>query len=239
MILLFLFHITAKNCFMRKVLFCCFFAAVSFCVHAQIRKGSIFLGGGISFGNQKIEMSGSGFGVPSQTTKLTIINPAVGIAIKDNLIIGINLTYSDAKQTVPSNNNSTLTIKQAGGGLFIRKYFPIAERFYLFGEGGLGYLHQEQEQIDAFGSGSNTNSAKGYSINLNLYPGVSYAITKRFFLELGLNNLLAAKYESLTLSSRSTYSPSVTNGTAKTFSLTSSLSNASEISIGARFILGK
>jgi hypothetical protein len=92
---------------------------------AQITKGSTFIGGQISGSTFKQE---SGSNVQKQSS--FVISPAIGTAIKQNLIVGIDFTYAHTKYEYPqgpvSEGNSF------GGGFFLRRYASIANRFYFF-----------------------------------------------------------------------------------------------------------
>jgi hypothetical protein len=216
-------------------------AFVTFSIaQAQISKGSVFVGGSVIVLNQKIEQTGPFSSFTSQSNKQIQINPAVGIAIKENLVLGIELMYINinAEQTTTSSSNSsTLKGNQYGGGLFARKFFPVAKNLYLFGQAGLNYQTVNTKQTEVFGNPNQPSITenKGGQTTLSLYPGITYALSKKFFLELGLNNLFAMQYTDMKHTTNSPYNNAGTS-TEKTFSLSSSLNNASQFSIGARFI---
>jgi hypothetical protein len=67
--------------------FAILFASVA---SAQISKGSLFLGGNISTASSKVELPNG----QEQEQKGFMISPAIGTAIKNNLIVGVDLTYS-------------------------------------------------------------------------------------------------------------------------------------------------
>ena len=58
--------------------------------NAQITKGSIYLGGSIGASNAKGEVSTS---TELGKRKSISISPSVGVAVKDNLIAGVNFYY--------------------------------------------------------------------------------------------------------------------------------------------------
>lgn len=189
---------------------------------AQITKTSTFIGGQISGGTFKQE---NGSNVQKQSS--IIISPAIGTAIKKNLIAGIDLTYAHTKYEYPpspvSEGNSF------GGGFFLRRYESIANRFYFFLQGRVGYYHDKSES-----TAGNTNYKNvGNNFNLGLYPGVSYALSKSLHIEVGLNNLVLLNYSYGT--SKQTNSPDL-----KTNSFNFSTSaNGTNLAFALRFIIPK
>src|SRR5215218_4159663 len=99
--------------------------------HAQITKGSVLLGGNIGFGGSKDE-----YGNQPEVHTFTF-NPVLGIAVKENLVTGINIFYNHSKTTnnMPGKQEAGVT----GGGLFVRKYVPLGMKFYLYGQGNINY----------------------------------------------------------------------------------------------------
>lgn len=164
---------------MKKILFSAlagFLFALS--ANAQIPKGSIFIGGQISGG--KTVNSG-------QKQNNFFISPAVATAIKQNLFLGVDLTYGQTKyenNSMPYSNQ-----KGYGGGLFLRKYIPIAKRFYFFAQGRAGYSYDKSEYSGPYISKNTSNTA-----SLSLYPGVSFALSRVLHIETGFNNLALISY---------------------------------------------
>lgn len=165
-----------------------FLSIVSTCIcsvsFSQINKGSILLGGGVTINNNKVEDAD-----PARKSNYVSITPAAGIAIKQNTVVGLQLTYWS------SNDNIYSALQKEertgyGAEVFLRKYVTLGKGFYLFGQGGLQYSNSTY---------TNTNpnyktEQKGWSIGLNLYPGISYAVTKKFHLEAGLAQLVNLSY---------------------------------------------
>ena len=96
-----------------------FFIAIT--VNAQISKGSVFLGGSLTF------ISASG------TKPVLYISPALGKVSSDNTVIGVLINYTSGS---PYSNYS---FSNYGGGFFARKYKPLGKSLYLFGQGQLTY----------------------------------------------------------------------------------------------------
>ena len=196
---------------------------------SQINKGSVLLGGGIS-GNTFKNNDG-----PTQTKNSWFsLAPSIGFAVKENRVIGINLSYSHNKYAYYSPPVKYRTTNGYVGGAFYRSYFPLAKKFYLLGEGNafVKFSKQEDEQITDI-----KFTRKQTDVGINLYPGVVYAVSKRFHLEASINNLLNVSYSK---TADKTVSPTLTSemkGSGINFS--ANVSNASPLTIGFRFVLGK
>ena len=109
--------------------------------------------------------------------------PSIGFVIKENRVFGIFLAYSRNR-----NENNGYPPGKAlsyGGGIFIREYMGLGKGFYLFGQGDLGYMHYSQEQ----GPSNSEITSKSNTASLNVYPGISYAVSKKFHFELLLSNI--------------------------------------------------
>ena len=230
LVLLYFFclHIVTKiNCMKKIILPFLFILFCSTIASAQITKGSKLLGGGISFGNSTSETS-----INKTTQTGATINLSAGVAVKPNLIVGgsVNFGYSDYEVN-PTDRQETTNY---GGGAFVRKYFPLGKNFYLYGQTDLNISFNEGSQTQGTDFFS---ESKGWGINLNLAPGVSYALTKKFHLELGFYNLASIGYN------HSELDVSTMAGNTKTensfFGFSSNLGTSTPLNIGFRFLLAK
>ena len=195
---------------------------------AQITKGSVLLGGGISGGKNKSESNNQ----ESQYSSFSI-SPAIGLAVKENTVMGLRLSYAQSNSEA---DNNPYKQEQSGysGGIFYRKYMPLGKKFYLFGEGVAYYSQSEQKYVyPDFQSTQETNS-----IGVNFYPGITFAASKRIHLEVGLNNLVDLSYgrsETKNTASGNTTTTSKTKG----FGFSTNVSAAAPLTVGFRFVLGK
>ena len=197
-------------------------------IYAQISKGSILLGGGIGYSNQENKQEGST--VESKTSNF-YISPAIGIAVKENLVVGGDLSFSSQMQ---ENGSNVTTNKYYGAGIYMRKYLPVASRFYIFGQGRIGgnIFDGENTQVTDFISNS-----KGYNINAGIYPGISFQVNKKLHLETGFNNLVYVQYENVKIKTQSL--GNVDNYTSKSFSVNSSLNNMAGLYVGFRLLIAR
>lgn len=208
--------------------------SLSMSAHAQIAKKSVLLGGDLGFATQKTDESI----VTDDKRKLNsfFISPTIGIAIKENLVVGGSINYrtqTDKSEALDYRNK----YDGYGAGVFVRRYKPIGKSgFYVFGQAGLGVQQTKQEIKDLGTSVIERNTIT--SIAANAFPGISFAVSRKFHLESGFNNLITISYagekrEQGTAGNMNTYKSSG-------FGLTTSLSNAqSAFYVGFRVLLAK
>lgn len=197
-------------------------------ISAQITKGSVLLGGGIGYSKQENKQEGST--IESKTSNF-YISPAMGIAIKENLIVGGDLAFSSQMQ---ENGSNETTNKYFGAGIYMRKYLPIANRFYIFGQGRIGANIFDGETIQGT---DYISTIKGYNVNAGFYPGISFQVNKKLHLETGFNNLVFVQYENGKIKAQSL--GNVSKATSKSFTVNSSLNNMSGLYVGFRLLLAK
>lgn len=200
--------------------------------NAQITKGSTYLGGSVGGGSSRIE--DSNFPAEGKSSGFSI-NPAMGVAIKNNLIAGINLDYTHGKDE-NFNGNQDNKRNGYGGGVFLRKYYPLSKLFYVFGETNVGYFYQKRQYLQTPGY-SYTGVNKQNSVSLSLFPGLAIHVIKSFYLETAFSNLLQIGYA--ISNSTTDYLGTATTRKQKDFSIQSSLTNGSYLNIGVRFIIPK
>lgn len=193
-------------------------------VNAQITKGSILLGGSAGYSSTNVTNPNTS---DTKSTQLTI-SPSIGIAIKDNNVIGLLLDYGHTKQ----DNQPHIT--DIGGGIFWRKYLPLSKSFYFFTNTQLsyGYFKWEYFQPD------NTQVSKTSTVYLGIYPGVTYVLSKKFHLEASLNNLISLGYTH-TQTDVTVFSGQNTSSQQNSFSLQTSVSSINPFNFGFRFLLAK
>lgn len=152
--------------------------------NAQIKKGDVLLGGGLSF----TRLTNS----PAANDQTSInITPSIGIATKDNQLVGFNLSYTHMKYD--NGANGPQTSDAYGAGVFLRRYKPLGSGFALFGEGNFmgSYAYSKNTYYTATGQ---PTESRGYGFNLGFYPGIAYAISPHAQLETGFQNLFYASY---------------------------------------------
>jgi hypothetical protein len=183
----------------------------SFLANAQFNKGSILLGGQISYSynsySDKIASFPPGYDQKANTADFNI---SVGKAVKENTVVGIILTYSpySANNYSAFGLNGPLRYQDNSYtiGIFYRKYKSLGKDFFLFGEAGASYSGSSISAKDSTGNKVLTGSGNGGTINL--FPGISYKVSKKFFLDISIPSLIFAQYSKTNISSQSETSKS-------------------------------
>jgi len=197
----------------KILLFAFFLCTFIVTTHAQqISKGSIWLGGNISYNQNKTDNEND----PDTKTQSLSIAPAIGKAVSDNLVAGVRLSYLYNKFITDGNSYDE---RQYGGSVFVRRYLPVISRLYVFGEGSVGASHYRGGQM------------KGGSFTIALTPGVSVGINKKLQLETGFNSLFNTYYMKRKPIAGSTIS-SITS-----FGAGVNLENQSTFYLGFRFLI--
>jgi hypothetical protein len=203
-----------------KLLLITFFTISTWSASAQIKKGSILLGGSLQVYTQKSE--------PLDTRYTQFgIRPAVGKAIKDNLIAGFDLGFTSNATRNPDSSSIKINEKAYGAGFFLRKYATLGKNFYLFGQGRLGAGYYRNKYSPSVYP---SNRAEGFTIDLNFYPGVAYSVTNKIQLEAGLPSFLSLTYDRFKQHN---------NYKGSSFNASTSLSNAGDFSVGVRVLLNR
>jgi hypothetical protein len=175
-----------KQKIVLSLIFVCAFMVTT---RAQISKGAVWVGGSIGYNQSKTKMD-----TTTYKTSTANINPGVGFVVKDNLVVGVSLLYRQQKTNNYLSKESDKD-ETYGVGLFVRKYFPVINRLYVFGDAGLNYNHTKGSTTNTYYPNTvNKTTSKGWLGGVNITPGVSFAVTKKFHLETSLSNLLGVAY---------------------------------------------
>ena len=202
-------------------------------VSAQIKKGSILLGGQIGFNDSKVDYNNA---QPDQKNKNSLFNISVGTAIRENKVLGASITYgqSDFDQNYNSNAFVNSRGNQYGIDIFYRQYKKLAKDFYFFGELGAGYFGSDQTDTDLPGNYITKYTSSGGRVYLT--PGVAYRIYKKLQVELLVPGIAGASY---TVDKKTVAANNALNSTQNRFGFNTSL-NASffyNLSLGFKFVL--
>jgi len=196
--------------------------------NAQIKKGDIILGGDLGFSTSTQSSNQS----PDKSKQNGVnISPSIGWAVKDDLTMGVILSFLHSKSE-SAGNGQTQTIDNYGLGYFIRKYKMLGSGFALFAEGNLigGYGHTKNIPSP----GSTESDLKGYNVKLGFYPGIAYFISRHVMLETGFRDLAYANYNHI----KTTYTGVTGDSKSSTFSIGTGLSDQlSNFTVGLKWIL--
>jgi hypothetical protein len=167
----------------RHLLLAISFLAIVSVSNAQITKGTVLLGGSAGASTYTTKA----FSAKEKERGFTV-SPSAGFTVKDNHVLGISLTYGHSTKKlsdVQSRND------QFGGSLFYRRYLPLGRNFYFFGNGDARYTFSLSKSAPDV---LYTSRQEQKTASLTLYPGIAYAVSKRFHLEVVMNDLLACGY---------------------------------------------
>jgi hypothetical protein len=155
---------------MNKMLLVVVFAVAALTASAQTEKGTIMLGGSLSYSTSKSEAAGA-----KASTNFTIM-PKAGYFLANNIAAGLGLGYS---------------VDEDGGGKtqsfsiapFGRDYISLSDQFRFFAE--LSVPFQSGKTEDAAGN----DAGEVTSIGANLSPGFVFFPTKKFGIELSFSGI--------------------------------------------------
>jgi hypothetical protein len=213
---------------------------IAFTSQGQINKGDIFLGGNLNFGTSNNTLSPVNSNSISNNFGTSI---QVGKVIKDNTIAGVQLSYFNNNGHNKISPDSNYNKENGYGlGVFYRQYQKLAKNFYWFGELDGSYYYTSSHQTSTENSITDSKSTR-QSINLSFVPGLSYAISKKAFMELLMTNLLTIAYSHIKY--EDTYyqgtTPVSSSTTQNGFNFNANLNSniLSNFAIGFKLMLGK
>jgi type V secretory pathway adhesin AidA len=198
---------------------------LAFSSHAQIKTGRYLLGG-----------SGNYYNTSNPTQVSFYTNVQVGKVLNNNTVIGLTGTYSS------NNFNSSYTsppkTRLYYAGFFYRKYKPILNKFYFFGEVNASYSYSKY--ILEYYNNNQGLKSKSSGVNLSFIPGISYNVWKRMQMELTLPSLANISY-TRTTTIDSSLPPSVSPQKRNTYTAGINLNSniLSNFAIGFKFFVGK
>ncbi|HTR30003.1 MAG TPA: hypothetical protein VMH27_12085 [Puia sp.] len=203
---------------------------------AQITKGTILLGGDLDVGGSSYQTSNNGVAIPKSTTTYVSLYPSIGLAVQNNLVLGLNLGIGYTKSPETKQNDYE-------SGVFLRKYKNLGSRFYFFADGHLTFTYYKYILNDT-GSNLIYQNSNTAAIGLGFSPGVAYSLSHRWQLEVEFPNVLNAEYDH----TKSKYiyivsSPSPVQSEQKNdnseFEFNTSLLTSFQLLVGLRYIIGK
>jgi hypothetical protein len=204
---------------------------------AQIKKGAILIGGAISGGTNKsnaTQLSQSN----EQKSNSINFSPGIGYAFKKNVITGVKLSLGKSKyESINANiTTSKNEFTAYGGGFFVRNYLPVFGKFQVFAETDLGYANSKQTITNGMGINEQKQESNTNIIGLNFSPGMAFAVSKKFQVELYLGNILGVNYNQ---STAKIFSGSTITGESSSSGVGYSLnaSTFNNLSVGFRILL--
>jgi len=202
--------------------------------NAQIKKGEIVLGGNLGYSDQYQGTTISGTTSSNQSKNFSIA-PSFGRAIKDNLVLGFDVGYNHSRASYSPTPDNT-----GNGGaadIFLRKYKPLGNGFYLFGQSSLGGFYNHSKQNDETGASFESNSMNAYGFTLQFFPGIAYALNQKWQLEAGLPNFFVIGWSHSKQTNIPLNAPEQ-DYVSHSFQLQSSITGSTALTIGLRYFIG-
>lgn len=192
---------------------------------AQINEGRYLLGGAFSL-----------YSATNQKLSSVNANLQFGKVIKDNTVVGII-------GSIAASNNATASekyeVSQYSAGIFYRKYKPLANNLYFFGELDAAYQYSKNTYT-YFSAVDQNMKTTSNGVGISFIPGISYSLFKRMQMELTMPNIASISYASVkTIAAY--LPPSTPEQKANNFYANANLNSnlLSNFGIGFKFLLGK
>lgn len=174
---------------------CLMLLAVSVGVEAsaQIEKGTQFWGGTVS-GSGSFSSSENENGAGSSSKNDLELRLQGGVFTKSNFMVGVGAQGSFYPETMETNAMNSLSRRTNTTSIyslvpFVRWYKPLNERFSLFLEPSLSAGFRFSRNTSSGGFGESRSTGEEFRSSLNVVPGISYRLGKRFALEADVNIL--------------------------------------------------
>jgi hypothetical protein len=211
---------------------------VAFTANAQIDKGAVLLGGGVSYYSYKSDQPN--YYYANSQNKSVGANIQIGKAVNKNDVAGLILSYNYNKvNAINYPDSNAYKNNQYGVGIFYRKYKKLLKDFYFFGEIDGEYTHSEnlQQNLQNGADKSKTTSDGG---RISFVPGLSYQLCKMMQVELTMQNIVSASYVHFkTNYANITIPPGPYKGNNFSFNANLNSGFLSNFGIGFKFLLGK
>lgn len=182
---------------MKKLLLLSLLGGLAHASHAQtaIKAGTVQLGGGINYVHNS-ENTKSNSGSTTYTSDYSgnqlTFNPYAGFFVADNLVVGLNLSYTASNQKVtynpsyPSNLDGSTTT-QFRVGPYVQYYHMLTDQFGLTGTVGAGYEHDSRPTTTSGNSIFPGLKSDGFYAGIT--PGIVFFPIPRFNVGASIGGL--------------------------------------------------
>ncbi|WP_223607695.1 outer membrane beta-barrel protein [Chryseobacterium sp. OSA05B] len=157
--------------------------------NAQIAKGTTYVSGQIGYSQKENNND------DSKVESFKVL-PTVGYFVGTNLAVGLGVGYKNDKNTETTKNavivsEDTDTESAFVVAPFVRKYWTIADKLYIFGQLEVpmefGQVKEEGTATTTVGGATTTASTSTKSnytsIGVNIKPGLDYFLNKNWSIE--------------------------------------------------------
>lgn len=181
---------------MKNIIIIWLLTSLSLAATAQTQSGNRFIGGNINWNNTETEANhvnnSSAVGLRTNEQNTFNAQTTIGTFIKDNLVLGLFANYENSKNenSFPAERSYSVDkTKSISVGPFVRKFFPLNEKFSFYTQGNVGYGRSSNRQT--FGNiNQPVNMRSEYnSFVAALKPGLVYFATSKFGVDLSILGL--------------------------------------------------
>ena len=200
--------------------------------HAQIKKGSVLLGGQLSYSNGSYQ-----FGYqPGHSSRNASIGVSAGKAIRENNFVGLDVNYISSKETSYYSGGDSVRSKgyYSTIGAFVRSYKKLANNFYIFCQATGGVTIGNQTQL--YKSPNGEIKIKNRGTYASLTPGVAYQVFKKMQVEVTIPGIVSLQYM---VTRQNSINPQLENAEFNQFAFSTNLNNTNLglLGVGFRFVL--
>jgi hypothetical protein len=196
---------------------------------AQIKEGVTLLGANFSVSTTSDKPDG--VDKPFKSTSLGF-SPSFARAIRDNLVLGVDLSFSYGKAPSQYQVNQ---LNSYGAGFFLRKYKTLGAGFFVFGQARVAVSYQDNQTDYSGGTTWQRTDQRNLGGSLAFAPGIAYAISRRWQLETSVPNLASISYNHFSSTTKISNQPD-SHDRSDTFGVTSTGNYI--LSLGLRYVIG-
>jgi outer membrane protein len=167
---------------MKKIILFTVMFSLAISLSAQL-----YVGGKVSFMTIKSDQT-----IDNTTTEIYRmtdfrIMPEAGYFLSNDFAIGGKVGISmDRQNTNPGGNDNIESLLRFHIGPYVRKYFPISDKIFLYGEGGFDFATGTTKNIV---DGDKTDGNTVTDFSLEVKPGLEYKVSKRFALNMNIGSI--------------------------------------------------
>jgi hypothetical protein len=147
-----------------------------------------------SFNSGTITFAGGiGFDLYNRKSNNNIYNtygaslyPSMGKFVRENLLFGVGLNMGYGYQTNQNSINDyfeTTNSYSIGLSPFIRKYYPLAPGFFVFGNVSSGYRYGWSSTVVESNNFNQDGKGNTHNFSLDISPGLSFFISPKLAIE--------------------------------------------------------
>lgn len=146
---------------------------------ANAQKGTILVGGNISYASEKYEYQNG-----EEKTNEFSFSPKVGYQFNDNWTVGGEFTVGSSKEDFDGGDK--IKDNDFRLGAFLRYSVPLNQTFSAFADFGLGFQNQKRKEYD---NGNLVSKSKADGMYVGVTPALFINMKKGFGLNFNIGGL--------------------------------------------------